>query len=159
VAFRPGDRVVVDVRLRANVPVEDPVVSIALTDDHHRFVFGTNTSWREVTWPRMEGEHRVRFSLTHLPFVSGRYHVTLGVHSRGAGVVYHSLEETLAFEVRRGIENTGPTYVPLEIETEPLHQGGVGGVARPGEGSDRPRPASEPPKEDVTVPRSGTDGG
>src|SRR5438874_3090981 len=43
--FTPGDRLVIQMDLKANSPVENPVVSFAIHDDANRFVFGTNSDW------------------------------------------------------------------------------------------------------------------
>ena len=118
--FAPGDQVVIQVDLKANRPVEDPVVSFALHDQDNQFVFGTNSDWRQVRWPLFEGKHRVQFLLKSLPFVDGRYFVTLGVHSRDARTVYHLHEQHYAFDVVRGAENPGLVWIPVECRTEPL---------------------------------------
>jgi len=119
-AFHPGDTVVVQVDLKANTPVENPVVSIGLTDGDDQFVFGTNTDWRQQRWPVFEGKQRVKFVLRGIPFVEGRYSVTLGAHSRDVSTVYHSLENHLFFDVSRGEENTGRVFIPVEVQVEPL---------------------------------------
>src|SRR5207302_8357539 len=56
VAFAPGDELIIQIDLKANVPVEDPVVSFALHDQQNQFVFGTNSDWRYVRWPLFEGK-------------------------------------------------------------------------------------------------------
>jgi hypothetical protein len=96
------------------------VVSFAIHDDQNRFVFGTNSDWRKVRWPRFEGKHRVEFVLKSLPFVDGRYYVTIGVHSRDSKRVYHMQEQRYTFDMVRGEENPGMVYIPVECRTEPL---------------------------------------
>jgi ABC-2 type transport system ATP-binding protein len=118
--FSPGDELVIQIDLKATKPVEDPVVSLALHDQANRFVFGTNSDWRQVHWPRFEGKHRVQFVLKSLPFVEGRYYVTLGVHARDSSRVYHLQEQRYSFVVVRGEENPGPVYIPVECRAEPL---------------------------------------
>jgi len=118
--FFPGQELTLQVDLKANTPVEDPVVSFAIHDDQNRFAFGTNSDWRKVRWPRFEGKHRVEFVLKSLPFVDGRYYVTLGVHSRDSKRVYHLQEQRYTFDMVRGEENPGMVYIPVECRTEPL---------------------------------------
>jgi ABC-2 type transport system ATP-binding protein len=119
-AFAPGDELVIQLELKAHRPVEDPVVSFALHDQANRFVFGTNSDWRSVRWPLFEGKHRVQFVLKTLPFVEGRYYVTLGVHARDTSRVYHLQEQRYSFAVIRGEENPGPVYIPVECRAERL---------------------------------------
>jgi len=118
--FLPGDEVVIQMDLKANAVVEDPVVSFALHDQHNQFVFGTNTDWRGVRWPRFEGKHRVQFVMQSLPLVDGRYFVTLGVHSRDSSRVYHVQEQQYSFRVAPGEDNPGPVYVSVRARSERL---------------------------------------
>jgi ABC-2 type transport system ATP-binding protein len=118
--FAPGDGLVIQMDLKANSPVENPVVSFAIHDDANRFVFGTNSDWRNIRWPVFEGAHRVRFELESLPLVDGRFYVTLGVHSRDSRTVYHLQEQHYAFDVVRGEENPGAVFIPVTCSSEPL---------------------------------------
>ena len=118
--FLPGDEVVIQMDLKANAAVEDPVVSFALHDQHNQFVFGTNTDWRGVRWPRFEGKHRVQFVMQSLPLVDGRYFVTLGVHSRDSSQVYHVQEQQYSFRVAPGEDNPGPVYISVRARSERL---------------------------------------
>src|SRR5205085_8756982 len=106
--------------LRAQHAVEDPVVSFALHDKDNRFVFGTNTDWRKRRFHPFEGKKRIRFRLRSIPFVDGRYWVTLGVHSRDAKTVYHVQEQRYSFAVHRGEENPGPIFIPVDVDVEEL---------------------------------------
>ncbi len=119
-AFEPGDAMVIQMDLKANSAVEDPVVSFAIHDDQNRFVYGTNSDWRGVRWQVFEGAHRVRFELESLPLVDGRFYVTLGVHARDTRKVYHLQEQHYAFDVVRGPENPGAVFIPVTCTSEPL---------------------------------------
>jgi ABC-type polysaccharide/polyol phosphate transport system ATPase subunit len=118
--FFPGDELVIQMDLKAHVPVDDPVVSFAIHDDQNRFVYGTNTDWRKSRIPRLEGKQRVQFVLKSLPFVDGRYYITLGVHSRDSKRVYHLQEQRYSFDMVRGEENPGVVWIPVECRTERL---------------------------------------
>ncbi len=119
--YAPGDELTIQMDLKANVPmVENPVVSFAIHDQGNRLVYGTNTDWRGVFFPRFEGKHRVQFVLKSLPFVEGRFYVTLGVHARDSSRVYHVQEQHYAFVVIRGEENPGSVFIPVECRAERL---------------------------------------
>jgi ABC-2 type transport system ATP-binding protein len=115
-----GETLTLQVDLKAHVPVEDPVISFALHDENNKFVFGTNTDWKGVRFHPFEGKKRVLFHLRSLPFVGGKYWVTIGVHSRDASAVYHVQEQRYAFTVKPGAENTGLVSIPVEIDVEDL---------------------------------------
>ena len=55
-----------------------------------------------------------------LPFVRGRYWVTLGVHSKDASRVYHVQEQRYSFEVKTGAENPGQVFIPVDVDVEEL---------------------------------------
>ena len=118
--FHPGDEVIIQMDVKATAPVENPVMSFALHDQHNQFVFGTNTDWDAVYFPVFEGKHRVQFVLRHLPFVEGRYFVTLGVHARDSSRVYHLQEQRYSFRVAPGEYNPGPVFIPVDVRTERL---------------------------------------
>ena len=118
--FAPGDEMIIQMDLKANVPVENPVVSFAIHDDQNQLVFGTNTDWRGHRWSRFDGKQRVAFVLKSLPFVQGRYYVTFGVHSRDSSRVYHLQEQRYSFAMLRGEENPGLVFIPVECRVERL---------------------------------------
>ncbi len=119
-SFSPGDELIVQMDLKANAPVEQPVVSIAIHDDQNSFVYSTNTDWQAVFFPKFDGKKRVQFVLKSLPFTRGRYYVTLGLHARDSSKVYHLHEQRYWFDVKPGLENTGQVHIPVEIRIEPL---------------------------------------
>jgi ABC-2 type transport system ATP-binding protein len=118
--FSPGDELIVQMDLKATRPVDDPVISFAVHDNQNEFMYGTNTDWRNARIARFEGKYRVQFVLKSLPFVQGRYYVTLGVHSRDSKVVYHLQEQRYSFDVLKGQENPGAVYIPVECRVERL---------------------------------------
>jgi ABC-2 type transport system ATP-binding protein len=118
--IHPGEELTIVVDLRSSAPVEDPVVSFALHDQDNRFVFGSNSDEHGVDLRGMEGKRRVRFHLRNLPFVSGKYWVTLGVHSRDSSRVYHVQEQRYTFEVTVGEATTGQVFIPVDVDVEEL---------------------------------------
>jgi ABC-2 type transport system ATP-binding protein len=118
--FSPGDELTIQMDLRATRPVDDPVISFAIHDDQNQLAYGTNTDWRGTRIKRFEGKYRVQFVLKSLPFVQGRYYLTLGVHSRDSRVVYHLQEQRYSFDVLKGEEEPGTTYIPVEAKVERL---------------------------------------
>lgn len=119
--FSPGEQLVIQLDLSATAhAMEEPVVSFAIHDDQNRFVYGTSTDRKDARVPRFEGKQRVQFLLKSLPFVEGRYYVTLGVHSRDSKRVYHLQEQRYSFDVVRGEENPGAVWIPVECRIERL---------------------------------------
>jgi len=115
-----GETLTLRVDLKAHRPGEDPVISFALHDENNTFVFGTNTDWKGVRFHPFEGKKRIRFHLRSLPFVGGKYWVTIGVHSRDASEVYHVQEQRYSFTVEAPEENPGEVFIPVDIDVEDL---------------------------------------
>ncbi len=120
VVIRPGEGLTIQVDLRSAAPVSDAVLSFALHDQDNKFAFGSNTDDHGIQLTGFEGKRRVRFRLSSLPFVSGKYWVTLGVHSRDSSRVYHVQEQRYTFEVRVGEASTGQVFIPVEVDVEEL---------------------------------------
>jgi ABC-2 type transport system ATP-binding protein len=120
--FAPGDEMTIQVDLKANRPVTGPVVvSFAIHDQQNMFAFGTNTDWRAITLPDpFDGKYRLQFVLKSLPFVEGRYYITIGVHSRDSTRVFHTQQQAHSFVMVRGQENPGMLYIPVEARAERL---------------------------------------
>jgi ABC-2 type transport system ATP-binding protein len=116
----PGDTVWIQVDLRANEPVDDPVVSFALHDGTNRFVFGSDTAVAGLALGRVDAKKRVRFRLGPVPFVAGKYWVTIGVHSRDHARTYHVQDQRYAFEVQHPDGGRDQVFLPVHIEVEEL---------------------------------------
>jgi ABC-2 type transport system ATP-binding protein len=78
VCFSPGQEMMVVVDLRAPRPVEDPVVWISIFDQENRFLFGSDSARCGLRVPMMVGRWRIRFVLTSIPFVNGRFEMSVG---------------------------------------------------------------------------------
>ena len=118
--IHPGEELTIQVDLRSTTPVEDAVLSFALHDQDNKFVFGSNTDEHGVDLRWFEGKRRVRFRLRSVPFVSGKYWVTLGVHSRDHRHVYHVQEQRYRFEVSVGEAAPGQVFIPVDVDVEEL---------------------------------------
>jgi ABC-2 type transport system ATP-binding protein len=115
-----GETLTIQIDLKAHHRVDDPIVSFALHDQDNRFIYGTNTDWKGVHFTPFEGKKRVRFHLRNLPFVRGKFWVTLGVHSKDSSRVYHVQEQRYSFEVQHGVENPGEVFIPVDVDVEDL---------------------------------------
>jgi len=118
--LRPGDSLTIQVDLKAHKPVDDPVVGVVFHDQHNVYMFGARTDEWGANLGRVEGKKRVRFHLSALPYTSGKYWVTLGVHSRDNERVYHMQEQRYTFEVPAVSENPPVAHIPIEVEVEDL---------------------------------------
>jgi ABC-2 type transport system ATP-binding protein len=117
---KPGENLTIQVDLRANQPIQNPVVSFALHDRDNQLTFETNTAWEGFDLGTLEGKRRVRFTIQWLPLVSGQYWVTVGVHSPDAKTVYHVQRQQVSFQVKPMERNPGQVFMVAKVDTEDL---------------------------------------
>jgi hypothetical protein len=117
---RPGKPMSIQVDLKANRPVDDPVVSVALYDSADRLVYKTGTDWMDHALGRVDGTLRLTFDLATMPFARGRYHLTVGVHSRDVGKVYDWHDQRYAFDVDDSAGIEGQVWLPAKLRVEEL---------------------------------------
>jgi ABC-type polysaccharide/polyol phosphate transport system ATPase subunit len=114
----PGGRFQVQVDIRANRPIDDPVVSMVLNDANGDFVWRTGTGDMELG--RLDGKLRVTFDMKTLPLAEGRYSLTLGVHDRSERVVHDWQDQRYAFDVSGGLEDDTRLFIPIHTRVERL---------------------------------------
>jgi ABC-2 type transport system ATP-binding protein len=119
-SVKPGQALTIQVDLKANRPVQDPIVSMAIYDAVDRLMFKTGTDWGGGKLGLVDGKRRVTFELGSMPFTDGRYHVTVGVHDKGVETVFDWHDHRYAFDMDKTIRWEGQLYIPYEIRWEDL---------------------------------------
>jgi ABC-2 type transport system ATP-binding protein len=115
----PGGQFQVQVDIRANRPVDDPVVSMVINDANGDFVWRTGTA--DMRLGLLEGKLRVTFDMKTLPLAEGRYSLTLGVHDRSERVVHDWQDQRYQFDVSTGLEEEEPRlFIPVHTRVEHL---------------------------------------
>lgn len=118
--FDPGDALTVRVDLDPVTPVDDPVVSLTLHDQHNIYMYGWDTAESGVDLGRLDAPARVRFRLDALPYTSGKYWVTVAVTSRDKSVMHALEEQRHTFEVPPISANPPVAYIHTSVEVEGL---------------------------------------
>ena len=118
--IQPGDPLSIVVDVQTTKPIEDPVVSLALHDQHNVYMYGWDTAGSGVGLGRVDGKRRVRFDLAALPYTSGRYWVTVAVTSRDRSVVHCIQEQRYTFDVPQISANPPVAYIHTSVEVEEL---------------------------------------
>jgi ABC-type polysaccharide/polyol phosphate transport system ATPase subunit len=114
----PGGQFQVQVDIRANQPVDDPVVSMVINDAEGEFVWRTGTG--DMQLGVVEGKLRVTFDMKTLPLAEGRYTLTLGVHDRSERVVHDWQDQRYAFDISAGLEEEVRLFIPVHTRVEHL---------------------------------------
>jgi ABC-type polysaccharide/polyol phosphate transport system ATPase subunit len=114
----PSGQFQVQVDIRANRPVDDPVVSMVINDSEGEFVWRTGTG--DMHLGSVEGKLRVTFDMKTLPLTEGRYTLTLGVHDRSERVVHDWQDQRYAFDISAGLETEVRLFIPVHTRVEHL---------------------------------------
>jgi ABC-2 type transport system ATP-binding protein len=114
----PGGQFQVQVDIRANRPVDDPVVSMVINDANGDFVWRTGTG--DLQLGVLEGKLRVTFDMKALPLAEGRYTLTLGVHDRSERIVHDWQDQRYSFDVSAGLEDEIRLFIPVDTRIEQL---------------------------------------
>jgi ABC-2 type transport system ATP-binding protein len=116
----PGGTLVVQVEVRVNRPVAEPVVTLTVHDSTDQQLHEADTDRGAVALDTSEGaKQRVTFELGSIPFVEGRHFVSVGVRTRDRSQVYDWHDQQYPFEIREG-DDTGRVHIPTRVRVEPL---------------------------------------
>jgi ABC-2 type transport system ATP-binding protein len=117
----PGDSLQVQVEIRVNRPVGDPVVVINIHDTGDQFIYGTTTEHHGIRLAETEGsKQRVTFDLKALPLMEGRYFLSIGVRSKDLSQMYDWHDQQYPFDIARSSEEEGRLFIPTEVKVDPL---------------------------------------
>ena len=104
--FHSGERVAVEMTVRARRPVDDFVFGFGLFSADGACCYGTNTDIERYVSERLDGEGRVSFQIESLDLTEGTYRVDVAVHKRdGVPYDYHRL--LYSFRVKSTTKDVG----------------------------------------------------
>jgi len=112
--FEAGRDLVVEVSFRARLPISNPVFGFAVHDINHNLCFGSNTQLSGKPISRIEGEGRIKFRLKKLSLLTGRYLLSLSIHSVDHLTNYHRQEYFYPFAVISAERGEGLFSIPVE---------------------------------------------
>jgi ABC-type polysaccharide/polyol phosphate transport system ATPase subunit len=101
--FQSGERMVVQLRVRAHAPTNDFVFGIGLYNAEGATCYGTNTEIEEFQPEEIRGDGEVTFTIDSLDLVEGTYKLDVAVHNRDHRPYdYHRLLYTFRVKSRTG---------------------------------------------------------
>jgi len=118
--FHPGEGLKILVDIEAHSAVADPVVSLALHDQHNTYMYGWSTADSGVDLGSVSGKRRLLFELGALPYTSGKYWLTVAITSEDHSVVYDLQEQRYTFDVPAQSDNPPVAYIPTTLKVEAL---------------------------------------
>ena len=116
-----GDPLTARVRFEtdpAGATVDDVVFSLAIYDESDEQLFGTNTEILGLDTTSFSGRGTLTFNLASIPFLDGRYFVSIKVADRHTGAVYDWRVKEFPFQVVNPGRSTGRVAVPADVEVE-----------------------------------------
>jgi lipopolysaccharide transport system ATP-binding protein len=105
--FAAGEPLTVRLVIRADDPVDAPVVSLEVRDDGGLVLGSVSQGTEELGWRRVAGERELRFRLDRLPLADGRFHLRLALADAASGRLLHSLDDAVRFFVFPAGPTTG----------------------------------------------------
>ena len=107
-----------EAELRANRPVDAPVVVVGVHNARDEWVYTTDTDRLDVDLGRVDGKVRVTFELRAIPLMEGQYFATVGVRDRDETVTYDWHSQRYPFDIVRYVK--GGLAIPVEVRVERL---------------------------------------
>jgi ABC-type polysaccharide/polyol phosphate transport system ATPase subunit len=104
--FVPGEKLCVDLRVRARSECTDFVFGIGIFTVDGQAVYGTNTHIEDYVATSLAGEARVGFEIDDLRLVEGTYLIDLAVHARD-GTPYDYHRGKYSFRVKSHVKDVG----------------------------------------------------
>lgn len=89
------------IEIDANIPIENAVVGIRITDLQGNKIFGTNTRRRAFPMTRIFGESTVRFSIPELNLLEGTYELTIALSDMTEVHEYDHWDRKIRFNVHQ----------------------------------------------------------
>ncbi|MDQ1260968.1 MAG: lipopolysaccharide transport system ATP-binding protein [Euryarchaeota archaeon] len=96
--------------------IQELVFGIALYSDQNLYQYGTNTERKNITIDKIEGDGYVNLKMETMPMRSGRFLLTVAVHS-SEGNAYDWIDKQYSFEVLLKGRDSGILEVPCKWVT------------------------------------------
>ena len=112
-SIRPGEDVVVQVRVETDEPLDDWFLGMAINTPLGQSVFGTNTKLMGITLPRITRDAEFQFRLPRVELGEGDYSIDAAI-SLESGIEMHRLVEG----ARIVVEASGRAVGFLHLEPE-----------------------------------------
>jgi hypothetical protein len=100
--FRTGQPLVVSMRYRSAAPVVRPVFGLAIYHEDGAHLTGPNTRMSGFPIPQVEGAGEVTYRIPSLPFLPGRYVLSVSVYDHELADAYDHRERVATFTVVEG---------------------------------------------------------
>ena len=115
-SIRPGDDLRIRVQVKAQEPLEDWILGIAINNPLGQSVFGTNTKLMEIALPRVTDEGKFQFDLPRVGLGEGAYSVDAAISLKN-GLEVHRLVEGARIVVQASGRTVGFVHLEPEFTT------------------------------------------
>jgi len=105
--FRTGDPLVIEMRYRASRRIERPVFGLAIHRSDGVHITGPNTQFSGLTIPAIEGDGVVRYEISRLPLLEGKYELSVAARDWDDTTIYDYHDRLYTFHVRAVDEKYG----------------------------------------------------
>ena len=112
--FKPGETVLINVQFNAFKKIKNPVFGIAIYDEENSLCFGSNTNIQLIDIKEVLGKGKLEITIKNLPFIQGKYYLTIACHSTDAKTVYDWQEKKYSFQVIPVKQDSGKTFIDCD---------------------------------------------
>lgn len=111
--YKCGDMLKICISYLTGVPVHDPIFGIAIYSEDNTYYYGTNTDIGGLSLGTIEKDGSIEVVIPSIPFLSGRFLLTVAAHSRGH-IPYDWHDRLCAFNVI----NTGSVSGIIDLKSQ-----------------------------------------
>jgi lipopolysaccharide transport system ATP-binding protein len=98
--FSMGDKLIVDIQFMANSKIKNPVFGVAVYSADDDYLIGPNTKFNDIKISEIDGRGSVKYIIESLPFLTGRYFVSVSITNDRFDRTYDYHDRRYCFRVR-----------------------------------------------------------
>lgn len=99
--FKTGEKFIIEIEYNAKSEVKYPVFGVGIYRDDGIHITGPNTKFHNFKINSIKGKGKVYYQIDELPFLEGKYLVTIAIHPYNSFFPYDLHDRIYSFEVKQ----------------------------------------------------------
>jgi len=116
--FFTGDPLIMIISYDSQSILKTPVFGFEIYDEKDNYCFATNTGLRKIIIPEINGKGEVKIYLKSIPFLSGKYYITVAIHSSDQRTTYDWHTKLYSFSVLNKTTDVGFVAIDCEFKLD-----------------------------------------
>ena len=101
------DPLIIRIEYRCFEEITNPVFGIEIRTENDIHCFGTNTKLRKLNLGKIKGHGVINFKIENIPFLIGRYYLTVAAVSEDLSITYDWHDKLYSFSVLNPTNDSG----------------------------------------------------